>query len=87
MNNDEIIKQLQDELERTKQELVLTKEHLKKYTAPSCKKQYYENNKEEIKKKHKEYTPTEEQKKKWARTAYLKKKDKLEKQKSTEEKI
>jgi hypothetical protein len=87
MNNDEIIKQLRDELERTKQELVLTKEHLKKYTAPSCKKQYYENNKEEIKKKHKEYTPTEEQKKKWARTAYLKKKEKLEKQKSTEEKI
>lgn len=87
MNNDEVIKQLKDELERTKHELVLTKEHLKKYTAPSCKKQYYENNKEEIKKKHKEYTPTEEQKKKWARTAYLKKKEKLEKQKSTEEKI
>ena len=39
MNNDEIIKQLQDELEKTKQELVLTKEHLKKYTAPSGKKQ------------------------------------------------
>jgi hypothetical protein len=87
MNNDEIIKQLQDELEKTKQELVLTKEHLKKYTAPSGKKQYYEMNKEEIKNKHKEYTPTEEQKKKWARTAYLKKKEKLEKEKSMEEKI
>ena len=62
MNNDEIIKQLQDELEKTKQELVLTKEQLEKYTAPSCKKQYYEMNIEEIKKK-------------WARTAYLKKKE------------
>lgn len=87
MNNDEIIKQLQDELEKTKQELAVTKEHLKKYTAPSCKKQYYENNKEEIKNKHKEYKPTEEQKKKWARTAYLKKKEKLEKEKTMEEKI
>ena len=56
----------------------MQEEHLKKYTAPSCKKQYYEMNKEEIKNKHKEYTPTEEQKKKWARTAYLKKKEKLE---------
>ena len=87
MNNDEIIQQLQDKLEKTKQELAVTKEHLKKYTAPSCKKQYYENNKEEIKNKHKEYKPTEEQKKKWARTAYLKKKEKLEKEKSMEEKI
>lgn len=87
MNNDEIIQQLQDKLEKTKQELAVTKEHLKKYTAPSCKKQYYENNKEEIKNKHKEYKPTEEQKKKWARTAYLKKKEKLEKEKSMGEKI
>ena len=63
MNNDEIIKQLQDELERTKQELVLTKEHLKKYTAPSCKKQYYENNKEEIKKKNIRNTPRQKSKK------------------------
>lgn len=62
-----------------------TKEHLKKYTAPQCKKAYYEKNKEEIKQKTKEYRqtyqPTEEQKKKWARTAYLNKKAKLEKEK------
>jgi hypothetical protein len=63
-----------------------TKEHLKKYTAPSYKKIYYENNKEVIKqkaKKYKEtknYNPTTEQKQKWARTAYLKKKEKLEKE-------
>jgi hypothetical protein len=47
----------------------------------------YENNKEEIKEKVKEYkqtnkyNPSPEQKKKWARTAYLKKKEKLEKEK------
>jgi hypothetical protein len=88
MNKDELIKNLQHELEKTKHELVLTKEHLKKYTAPSCKKQYYENNKEEIKNKHREYKPTEEQKKKWARTAYLKKKEKIDKEKkSIEENI
>ena len=80
----EIIKKenqlLQDENERLKKELLETKEHLKKYTAPEYKKVYYENKKEEIKQKHKEYVPTQEQKQKWARTAYLKKKEKLQNQ-------
>ena len=86
MNNEELIKEnisLREENEKLKNELNLTKEHLKKYTAPSCKKLYYEKNKEEIKQKTKEYRqihqPTEEQKKKWARTAYLNKKTKMEK--------
>jgi hypothetical protein len=90
MNNEELINEnllLKEELEKTKNELIETKEHLKKYTAPSCKKLYYEINKEEIKKKHKEYQPTEEQKKKWARTAYLKKKEKVGKEKSIVENI
>ena len=77
MDKDEIILQLREELEKTKQELILTKEHLKRYTAPSYKKQYYEINKEEIKRKKKEYKPTEEQKKRWARNAYLNKKEKI----------
>ena len=80
MDKDEIIMKLQDELENTKRELVITKEHLKRYTAPAYKKKYYEDNKEEIKLKHKEYKPTDEQKKKWARTAYLKRKEKSEKE-------
>jgi hypothetical protein len=72
------------ELERIKQDLVETKAHLKKYTAPVAKKLYYELNKESIKLKVKEYkettnyTPTVEQKKTWARTAYLKRKEQLE---------
>jgi len=82
MDKDEIILQLREELEKTKQELILTKEHLKRYTAPSYKKQYYEINKEEIKRKKKEYTPTEEQKKRWARNAYLNKKEKIAKEKA-----
>jgi len=85
MNNEELTKVIQilkEENEKLKNELIETKEHLKKYTAPSYKKAYYENNKEEIKLKVKEYkektnyTPTPEQKKIWARNAYLKKKEK-----------
>ena len=84
-----------DENNELKQKIILlqlelehTKEHLKQYTAPSRSKKYYENNKEEIiekvknYKKHYKYTPTEEQKKKWSRTAYLNKKAKLEKEKT-----
>uniref|UniRef100_A0A6C0I3N7 Uncharacterized protein n=1 Tax=viral metagenome TaxID=1070528 RepID=A0A6C0I3N7_9ZZZZ len=74
LDKDKFINQLREELENTKRELELTKEHLKKYTAPACKKKYYQDNKEEINRKKKEYKPTEEQKKMWARTAYLKKK-------------
>jgi hypothetical protein len=84
MNNEELIKEnqlLREQIKCLETELVDTKEHLKRYTAPAWKKTYYENNKEEIKMKHKEYKPTEEQTKKWARTAYLKKKEKIEKEK------
>ena len=36
------IEQLKEEIIRLKNELEKTKEHLKKYTAPASKKQYYE---------------------------------------------
>lgn len=88
MNNQELLIEnqlLKEQNEKLIKELDETREHLKKYTAPSYKKTYYENNKEEIKQKTKEYRqthkPSEEQKKKWARTAYLNKKAKLEKEK------
>jgi len=51
MNNEELIKEnilLKEELEKTKQELIQTKEHLKKYTAPTRYKAYYENHKQEL---------------------------------------
>jgi len=77
----EILKQKIHALE---QEIEQLKEHLKRYTAPSRSKTYYENHKEEVIQKVKnykettqyKYTPTPEQKKRWARTAYLKKKEK-----------
>ena len=67
---------LKERILELEKELKETKEHLKRYTAPACKKIYYETYKEEIKQKHKNYIPTEEQKKKWARQAYLNKKQK-----------
>jgi hypothetical protein len=84
MEKDAKIKELEDELEKTRNELNETKEHLKKYTAPSRSKTYYENHKEEIIKRVKEYkhntnytyVASPEQKKVWARTAYLNKKEK-----------
>jgi hypothetical protein len=88
MNNEELIKEnllLREENDKLKNELNLTKEHLKKYTAPSSKKLYYEQNKEEIKKKVKQYkektnyvVPKEVIKER-NKTAYQKRKEKEEK--------
>ena len=81
------INELEKENEELKNKNKELEERLKSYTNTDRHKKYYENHKEEIKekvKKYKEtykYTPTEEQKKKWARTAYLNKKAKLEKEK------
>jgi len=66
---------------KLKEELVEIKEHLKKYTAPLRHKTYYETHKEDIIKKTKEYknSLTSEKKKEYARRAYLKKKEKQDK--------
>jgi hypothetical protein len=93
MNVDELInknKLLEEENIILKGELYQTKEHLKKYTAPIRNKTYYENNKEEHKKKVKEYqklinyksnyVASPEQKKEYTRRAYLKRKEKLKKE-------
>ena len=81
MDNEEKIKEILEDNAKLKEELQATKEHLKKYTAPSYKKEYYENNKDTIKERNNKYKqnykPTPEQKKQWARTAYLKKREKL----------
>ena len=76
---------LKNKINELEQELNDTKEHLKKYTAPVKNKIYYEQNKEahiQRVKEYKEktnyvYVPSPEQKKAWARTAYLNKKAKL----------
>ena len=76
MENEDKIKLLEEELEKIKKELDETKEHLKKYTAPSRSKTYYENHKEELLNKMKKYISTPEKIKEKNRKAYLKRKDK-----------
>ncbi len=77
------IQLLEEENGKLKFELENTKEHLKKYTAPQRHKTYYENHKEDIIEKTKEYKNnlSSEKKKEYAKRAYLKKKEKIEKEK------
>jgi len=85
MNEQDIfIKSLQEEIEALKNELTITKEHLKKYTAPSRSKTYYENHKEEVKQKVRDYKErtnynnnvSPEKRKEYNRKGYLKRKEK-----------
>ena len=86
MDKDEIIKKLAERNAKLEEELQATKEHLKKYTAPSYKKEYYENNKEVIKERNNKYKnttnykPTPEQVKLYNNRSYLKRKEKLKKE-------
>lgn len=79
-------KSLKEQIKLLETEVNMLQEKL--YTYQCNSKKYYECNKEKIinrVKKYKEnyiYEPTEEQKKKWAKTAYLKKKEKMEKEKN-----
>lgn len=61
-------------------------EKLKKYTAPARHKTYYENHKQELLAKNKEYKVPPEKKKEYARTAYLNKKEKNKKDTEQNEK-
>jgi phosphoglycerol transferase MdoB-like AlkP superfamily enzyme len=66
-------------------ELELTKQHLKKYTAPNRNKKYYEENKDIILEKNKLYKEktnyneniTSEKRKEYNKRAYEKRKEKL----------
>ena len=44
MDKDLYIKALEEKNAHLESELQLTKEHLKKYTAPASRKEYYKNN-------------------------------------------
>lgn len=93
MDNLERIKFLEEEIEKLRNELTETKEHLKKYTAPKGNKVYYEKNREKHIKNVMEYRertnyvyePSSEKKKQYARTAYLNSKAKKEKLKQEQE--
>ncbi len=70
---------LKNENEYLKNKVIELEEKLKKYTAPARSKIYYENHKNELLEKMKKYKQTPEQIKERNRKAYLKKKEKLEK--------
>ena len=88
---------LNEKIKQLEQENKELKEKLKNYTAPSRNKKYYDNHKEELIQKNKEYKVktnytyviSPEKKKEYARTAYLNKKKKMEemKNKNNEEMI
>ena len=71
------VEKLKEEIEHGIKEIEELREHLKKYTAPTRSKKYYENHKEEIKEKQKEYRTTIESSKKaeYNKKYYLKKKE------------
>ena len=76
----DIVSKLEEQIKQLIQELNDTKEHLKKYTAPSRSKTFYENHKEELLEKMKKYTPSPEKIKEKNKKAYLKRKEKLAQQ-------
>jgi len=75
---------LEEENAILKKELIETKEHLKKYTAPSRSKKFYETHKEEILEKKKD-PKVKEQRKEINKRAYQKKKEKLKELKDIKE--
>lgn len=85
----------QNKIKDLEQEIESLKEKLKNYTAPKRSKKFYENHKEEICKKSKEYKEkinyyanlSPDKKKEYARRAYLNKKEKLKAQEKGEQTI
>jgi hypothetical protein len=82
MDKDEIIKELAEENAKLKGELQTTKKHLKKYTAPTSRKLYYEKNKEHILEKMKANPTPAEIRKEYNKKSYLRRKEIEEKQNS-----
>jgi predicted nucleotidyltransferase len=78
MDNEELLnknKLLEAELQKIKNELIDTKEHLKKYTAPIRHKTYYENHKQELLEKMKSNPIPTDKRKEYNKKYYLKKKE------------
>ena len=80
MDNQSRIQELEEENARLKAELQSTKEHLKRYTAPASRKEYYENNKEAILERMKANPTPPDKKKEYNRQSYLRRKAKLNKE-------
>lgn len=79
MDKDQRIKDLEDRVAFLEAELLSTKEHLKKYTAPASRKDYYEKNKDVILEKMKIKPTSPEKRKEYNRISYLRRKEQLKK--------
>ena len=77
MDKDARIKELEEENEKLK-------EHLKRYTAPSCKKAYYEKNKTQLLEKMKSNPAPPEKRKEYNKKSYLKRKEKIKENQNDE---
>jgi len=78
---DELFKEnelLREKIKLLEEELNKTKEHLKKYTAPSRNKNYYQNHKEIIIENVKNNPIDPEKKKEYNRNSYLRRKKKIQ---------
>jgi len=76
MDKDARIIELEEENKILKEELEKTKEHLKKYTAPLSRKEYYLKNREKIIEKVKSNQVSSEKRKEYNRISYLRRKEK-----------
>jgi hypothetical protein len=79
MDNQARIQELEEENARLYAELQATKEHLKRYTAPASRKEYYERNKEAIIERMKANPTPPDKKKEYNRQSYIRRKAKLNK--------
>jgi hypothetical protein len=78
-DKDDKIKQLEERILELEEELQATKYHLKKYTAPKSRKEYYQNNKETILEKMKAKPANPDKRKEYNRKSYIRKKEMQEK--------
>jgi len=87
MNSNDEIMELKQTLEKREKYIVELEENLKKYTNNNRHLKYYENNKDVVKERTKNYvdklkTENPEKLKEWRRNYYLKRKEKLKEQNS-----
>ena len=87
MDKDDRIAELEEKVSKLEEELQSTKEHLKRYTAPASRREYYQKNKELLRQRIEQCRPTHEHRKEYNKRAYLKRKEKLQKEKSEMENL
>ena len=85
MNSQAEIIELKQKIEKMEKYIIELEDHLKKYTNSARHLKYYENNKDVVKERTKNYvdklkTENPEKLKEWRRTYYLKRKEKIGKE-------